>query len=224
MTTCSPSLLTVAHDRRAVGEVWELAERLLDHDANAAMWRSRHVLMVERQIGTKSGTGGSSGAPYLRGRLGLHYYPLLWELRSHSDGARDRWCLSAPYVAALGRGRASDDAGVAVTAPEPPRRADRERATTTMSADTRDDLSTIVGLDEEKDGAARPVRPRPLAAPRVTEAATAAFLRRYYRHVATEDIVRRRDEDVVGAPSPTASSRADRPQGTANVRVTSPDR
>jgi tryptophan 2,3-dioxygenase len=77
------SLLTVAANRPRYGEVWELAERLLDHDANAAMWRSRHVLMVERQIGTKSGTGGSSGSPYLRSRLGLHYYPLLWELRSH---------------------------------------------------------------------------------------------------------------------------------------------
>jgi tryptophan 2,3-dioxygenase len=77
------SLLKVAADRTTYGEVWELAERLLDHDANAAMWRSRHVLMVERQIGTKSGTGGSSGSPYLRSRLGLHYFPLLWELRSH---------------------------------------------------------------------------------------------------------------------------------------------
>jgi tryptophan 2,3-dioxygenase len=76
------SLLTVAHDRARHGEIWELAERLLDHDANAALWRSRHVTMVERQIGTKSGTGGSTGAPYLRSRLGLHYYPLLWELRS----------------------------------------------------------------------------------------------------------------------------------------------
>lgn len=77
------SLLRVAADRSTYGEVWELAERLLDHDANAALWRSRHVLMVERQIGTKSGTGGSSGSPYLRSRLGLHYFPLLWELRSH---------------------------------------------------------------------------------------------------------------------------------------------
>ena len=77
------SLLTVAGDRGTYGQVWELAERLLDHDANAALWRSRHVLMVERQIGTKSGTGGSSGSPYLRSRLGLHYFPLLWELRSH---------------------------------------------------------------------------------------------------------------------------------------------
>ena len=77
------SLLVVTNDRNTYGQVWELAERLLDHDANAAMWRSRHVLMVERQIGTKSGTGGSSGSPYLRSRLGLHYYPMLWELRSH---------------------------------------------------------------------------------------------------------------------------------------------
>ncbi len=82
-TQLTASLLTVAADRARYGEVWELAERLLDHDANAALWRSRHVLMVERQIGTKSGTGGSSGSPYLRSRLGLHYYPLLWELRSH---------------------------------------------------------------------------------------------------------------------------------------------
>ncbi len=76
------SLLTVARDRPSYDEVWELAERLLDHDANSAMWRARHVRMVERQIGTKSGTGGSSGGPYLRRRLGLKYYPLLWELRS----------------------------------------------------------------------------------------------------------------------------------------------
>jgi len=77
------SLVTVAGDRATYGEIWELAERLLDHDQNAAAWRSRHVTMVERQIGIKSGTGGSTGAPYLRSRLGLHYFPLLWELRSH---------------------------------------------------------------------------------------------------------------------------------------------
>jgi exodeoxyribonuclease-3 len=38
-----------------------------------AAWRARHVTMVERQIGTKSGTGGSSGAPYLRSRLDLRF-------------------------------------------------------------------------------------------------------------------------------------------------------
>jgi tryptophan 2,3-dioxygenase len=77
------SLVKVAGSRGRYGEIWELAEALLDHDEQAAAWRARHVTMVERQIGTKSGTGGSTGAPYLRSRLGLHYYPLLWELRSH---------------------------------------------------------------------------------------------------------------------------------------------
>jgi tryptophan 2,3-dioxygenase len=75
------SLLVIARDRDGHSDVWDLAEALVDHDEAAAMWRSRHVMMVERQIGTKSGTGGSSGAPYLRKRLSLRYYPLLWELR-----------------------------------------------------------------------------------------------------------------------------------------------
>ena len=75
------SLLVIARDRDGHSDVWDLAEALVDHDKAAALWRSRHVMMVERQIGTKSGTGGSSGAPYLRKRLPLRYYPLLWELR-----------------------------------------------------------------------------------------------------------------------------------------------
>ena len=75
------SLLRVARDRSRYGEEWELAEGLLEHDKLQAAWRARHVTMVERQIGTKSGTGGSSGAPYLRSRLDLRFYPLLWELR-----------------------------------------------------------------------------------------------------------------------------------------------
>jgi tryptophan 2,3-dioxygenase len=75
--------VAVARDRDKYGELWELSEALLDHDEASALWRARHVTMVERQIGTKSGTGGSTGAPYLRSRLGLHYFPLLWELRSY---------------------------------------------------------------------------------------------------------------------------------------------
>lgn len=75
------SLVAVARDRDRYGDAWELSEGLLDHDERAAAWRSRHVQMVERQIGTKSGTGGSAGAPYLRSRLSLQYYPLLWEMR-----------------------------------------------------------------------------------------------------------------------------------------------
>ena len=76
------SLLALARDR-AHAELWELAEALLTHDALASQWRARHVDMVERQIGTKPGTGGSSGGEYLRSRLPLRYFPELWELRSH---------------------------------------------------------------------------------------------------------------------------------------------
>jgi tryptophan 2,3-dioxygenase len=75
------SLVAVAKDRSSYDEQWQLAEDLLTHDELSGLWRARHVQMVERQIGTKSGTGGSTGAPYLHGRVGLRYYPLLWELR-----------------------------------------------------------------------------------------------------------------------------------------------
>ncbi len=75
------SLLIVARDRAGHDDLWQLAESLLDHDEVSALWRARHVQMVERQIGTKSGTGGSTGAPYLHRRVPLRYYPLLWELR-----------------------------------------------------------------------------------------------------------------------------------------------
>jgi tryptophan 2,3-dioxygenase len=77
----SESLLITARDRAGHDDLWELAESLLTHDEVAALWRARHVQMVERQIGTKSGTGGSTGAPYLHRRVPLRYYPLLWELR-----------------------------------------------------------------------------------------------------------------------------------------------
>ncbi len=76
------SLRVAAHDREAHADIWELAEALIQHDELAAAWRARHVTMVERMIGTKTGTGGSSGGAYLRSRLPLRYYPLLWDLRS----------------------------------------------------------------------------------------------------------------------------------------------
>jgi tryptophan 2,3-dioxygenase len=65
-----------------VTELRWLAEALIDLDEAAAAWRLRHVLMVERQIGHKGGTGGSSGTAYLRSRLHLRFFPELWEARS----------------------------------------------------------------------------------------------------------------------------------------------
>ena len=76
------SLQAVARDRPQYFDIWELAEALIQHDELAAAWRARHVVMVERMIGARTGTGGSSGSDYLRSRLPLRYYPLLWNLRS----------------------------------------------------------------------------------------------------------------------------------------------
>ena len=59
-----------------------VAERLVDLDEGIQEWRYRHVKMVERTIGTKSGTGGSSGVAYLRSTLFKPAFPDLWEIRS----------------------------------------------------------------------------------------------------------------------------------------------
>ena len=77
------SLLKMARDRDAFAELWYLSEDLLVYDELFSLWRQRHILMVERQIGTKRGTGGSSGAPYLRTTLDKRFFPELWELRSY---------------------------------------------------------------------------------------------------------------------------------------------
>ena len=60
----------------------ELCERLVDLDEGIQEWRYRHVRMVERTIGVKPGTGGSSGAAYLRTTLGQNMFPDLWEIRA----------------------------------------------------------------------------------------------------------------------------------------------
>ena len=78
----SPTLLEIFRHRELYGDLFDLSEALLDHDEAFAHWRSRHVLMVERQIGSKPGTGGSTGARYLRSTLDKRFYPDLWELRS----------------------------------------------------------------------------------------------------------------------------------------------
>ncbi|MEA2498598.1 MAG: tryptophan 2,3-dioxygenase [Actinomycetota bacterium] len=77
------TLLAIARDRETYGEEFDLSEALLTHDQMIAHWRQRHVLMVERQIGSKSGTGGSTGAPYLRSTLEKRFFPELWDLRSY---------------------------------------------------------------------------------------------------------------------------------------------
>src|SRR5215813_12711873 len=60
----------------------ELCERFVDLDEGIQEWRYRHVKMVERTIGTRAGTGGSSGAPYLQGTINRPLFPDLWDIRS----------------------------------------------------------------------------------------------------------------------------------------------
>jgi tryptophan 2,3-dioxygenase len=63
-------------------ELFDLSEALLDHDEGFSLWRSRHIHMVERQIGDKPGTGGSTGVRYLQTTLNKRFFPELWQVRS----------------------------------------------------------------------------------------------------------------------------------------------
>jgi tryptophan 2,3-dioxygenase len=62
----------------------EVCEALIDIDEGIQEWRYRHVKMVERIIGAKTGTGGSAGATYLRATLFRPAFPDLWEVRSRA--------------------------------------------------------------------------------------------------------------------------------------------
>ena len=77
------SLLAIARDRDGLADLFYLSEALLTYDELFSLWRQRHVLMVERQIGSKTGTGGSTGASYLRTTLDKRFFPELWALRSY---------------------------------------------------------------------------------------------------------------------------------------------
>lgn len=63
-------------------ELYELAETLVDIEDWFQQWRFRHMKTVERIIGHKKGTGGSSGVGYLKSVLDHYFFPELWDLRS----------------------------------------------------------------------------------------------------------------------------------------------
>ena len=63
-------------------ELYEMAEELVDLEDAFRQWRFRHVTTVERIIGYKQGTGGTSGAPYLRKMLDVVLFPELWHVRT----------------------------------------------------------------------------------------------------------------------------------------------
>jgi tryptophan 2,3-dioxygenase len=67
---------------RAQPALAELCERMVDLDEGIMEWRYRHVKMVQRTIGTKRGTGGSTGAEYLLATLNRPLFPDLWAIRT----------------------------------------------------------------------------------------------------------------------------------------------
>ncbi|MDB6177234.1 tryptophan 2,3-dioxygenase [Paracoccus sp. Z330] len=63
-------------------ELYELAEKLVDFEDYFRRWRFNHVTTVERVIGFKRGSGGTSGVSYLRRMLDVVLFPDLWEMRT----------------------------------------------------------------------------------------------------------------------------------------------
>ena len=64
-------------------DLFVMQDLLIDHDENISLWRYHHVLMVERMLGMKRGTGGSEGVGYLLTTLTKKFFPEIWEARTH---------------------------------------------------------------------------------------------------------------------------------------------
>ncbi len=64
-------------------DLYEMAEKLVDIEEQFSFWRYRHMKVVERVIGYKAGTGGSSGVSFLRKMIDHRFFPELWEVRTH---------------------------------------------------------------------------------------------------------------------------------------------
>ncbi|MEY3960745.1 MAG: hypothetical protein RIR14_1399 [Pseudomonadota bacterium] len=73
---------SVYRDPTRYWQAYELAEKLVDFEDYFRRWRFNHVTTVERVIGLKRGTGGTSGVSYLRRMLEVELFPELWHLRT----------------------------------------------------------------------------------------------------------------------------------------------
>ncbi|HEU4623317.1 MAG TPA: tryptophan 2,3-dioxygenase family protein [Steroidobacteraceae bacterium] len=74
--------LGVYHNAEKDWDLYELAERLVDLDQKFQIWRFHHLKTVERIIGYKRGTGGTTGVSYLAKALELKFFPELWQIRT----------------------------------------------------------------------------------------------------------------------------------------------
>ena len=73
---------TVYGNTESYFEEYHLAEILVDMEYDFQLWRFKHFKTVERIIGSKTGTGGSSGVRYLKLAIDRYFYPELWEVRA----------------------------------------------------------------------------------------------------------------------------------------------
>ena len=74
--------LVAYRDPKAHWDLYQLGEELTDLEDAFRLWRFRHVTTVERVIGFKRGTGGTSGVGYLRKMLDVVLFPEIWKLRT----------------------------------------------------------------------------------------------------------------------------------------------
>jgi tryptophan 2,3-dioxygenase len=77
-----PVFRGIYDDARTNWAAYETCEELVDLEDNFQLWRFRHLKTVERIIGSKPGTGGSSGAPFLARALELTFFPELYAVRT----------------------------------------------------------------------------------------------------------------------------------------------
>ncbi|WP_448546957.1 tryptophan 2,3-dioxygenase [Thalassotalea fusca] len=82
-TSVLKAWLAVYRDEDKYFELYELAEKLIDIEDAFQQWRFKHMYTVQRIIGHKSGTGGSSGVGFLRKALDISFFPELFALRTH---------------------------------------------------------------------------------------------------------------------------------------------
>ncbi len=80
------AILAVYRDERGKRDWIDVCERLTEFDELIVSWRLRHIQMIERTIGVRLGTGGSSGASYLKHTLDKKFFPELWEARTMFAG------------------------------------------------------------------------------------------------------------------------------------------
>lgn len=77
-----PVFVGIYSDTEKHWEAYEACEELVDIEENFQLWRFRHLKTVERTIGFKRGTGGSSGVAFLRAALDLTFFPELYAVRT----------------------------------------------------------------------------------------------------------------------------------------------